>query len=130
MSLKLLLVLVILLLQLIITILLDLVIIIITQLDQIKSASGSIKKLKVYSQTPNIPYLFLHTHIPIAILDQLHIIMAFSLYFMMEILIQTIGLLTATPTIATGVMPKNQLDFIFRNSRCIGSLTPLQLMPA
>ena len=58
------------------------------------------------------------------------ITMVFSFYFMMEILIQRIGLMQMAHTLPTGTMLKNQLDFTLTINRYIDSLKPLQQMLA
>ena len=94
----------------------------------IVKSSGSIKRLKVFSQILSIQYLFLHIHIIIAKLDQMYITKVFSLYSMMEILIQRIGLMITDHMILTGTMPKSPRGIISMTCRFIDSPTPLQQM--
>ena len=78
----------------------------------IVKSSGSIKRLKVFSQIPSIRYLFLLIHIIIAKLDQMYITKVFSLCSMMEILIQRIGPMITDHMILTGIMPKSPRGII------------------
>ena len=56
------------------------------------------------------------------------ITMVFSLYSMMEILIQRIGLMQMAHILPTGIMLRNQKDSTLTINRSIDSLTPLQQM--
>ena len=78
-------------------------------------SSGSIKRLKVFSQIHNILFLYLHVQMKESIIWVIRdTIMVFSLYSMMEILIQRIGLMQMALILLTGIMLRNQQDFTLK----------------